>query len=51
LHVAYQVSEGRADPSAGWWLLPGVVTGLCLGAAAVVVPLRIGIQALRRMEF
>jgi ABC-2 type transport system permease protein len=51
LHVAYQVSEGRAEPVPGGWLLPGVVTGLCLGAAAVVFPLRIGIRALRRMEF
>jgi ABC-2 type transport system permease protein len=51
LHIAVAVSQGRYDPVPGWWLMPGVVLGLGLGFAAVVVPLRIGIAALRRMEF
>lgn len=33
------------------WLLPGTVIGLLLGAAAVVIPLRIGARSLRNMEF
>jgi ABC-2 type transport system permease protein len=34
-----------------WWLGLGVLAGLALGAVAVVVPLRAGARALRRMEF
>jgi ABC-2 type transport system permease protein len=33
------------------WLLLGVVPGMVLGALAVVLPLRAGARALRRMEF
>jgi ABC-2 type transport system permease protein len=34
-----------------WWLRIGLVLGLALGAAAIVLPLRLGTRALRRMEF
>jgi ABC-2 type transport system permease protein len=34
-----------------WWLNVGVLLGVLLGALAVVVPLRIGAQALDKMEF
>jgi ABC-2 type transport system permease protein len=34
-----------------WWLGLGVLAGLALGAAAVLLPLRAGARALRRMEF
>jgi ABC-2 type transport system permease protein len=34
-----------------WWLRIGLALGLALGAAAVVLPLRLGTRALRRMEF
>jgi ABC-2 type transport system permease protein len=34
-----------------WWLGIGVAVGLAAGAAAVVIPLRLGARALRRMEF
>ncbi len=36
---------------AGWFLTAGIVAGVALGAAAVVVPLRVGALTLRRMEF
>jgi ABC-2 type transport system permease protein len=35
----------------GWWLLLGIGLGVALGALAVVVPLKMGARALRRMEF
>jgi hypothetical protein len=50
----YVVAHPDADwPEAKAALLlgGGVVLGLALGAAAVAVPLRVGGQALRRMEF
>jgi ABC-2 type transport system permease protein len=34
-----------------WWLRIGLVLGLALGAAAIILPLRLGTRALRRMEF
>jgi ABC-2 type transport system permease protein len=34
-----------------WWLVGGLTAGLALGTTAVVVPLRFGARALRRMEF
>jgi ABC-2 type transport system permease protein len=34
-----------------WWLGAGILGGMLLGAAAVVVPLRAGGRALKRMEF
>ena len=33
------------------WLLVGVISGLALGVAAVILPLRAGVRALRSMEF
>jgi len=32
-------------------VIPGAIAGLCLGAAAVIIPLQLGVQTLRRMEF
>jgi ABC-2 type transport system permease protein len=34
-----------------WWLALGLPAGIALGAAAVILPLRLGRRALRRMEF
>jgi ABC-2 type transport system permease protein len=34
-----------------WWLALGLPAGLALGAAAVILPLRLGRRALKRMEF
>jgi ABC-2 type transport system permease protein len=34
-----------------WWLGLGLPAGLALGAAAVILPLRLGRRALKRMEF
>ena len=47
--MAWQAAEG-AEP-ATWTLLPGAAVGLVVGAAAVFLPLRAGVRALRRMEF
>ncbi|HMC64851.1 MAG TPA: hypothetical protein VKI65_07915 [Gemmataceae bacterium] len=54
----------QENPNVGWligddtlglpmftWLIVGVGLGLLVGIVAVIVPLRIGIHALRRMEF
>jgi ABC-2 type transport system permease protein len=38
-------------PAVRWWLTVGVVVGVILGVVAVAVPVRLGIRALRRMEF
>jgi ABC-2 type transport system permease protein len=58
-HLYYAVAGLRAEgllDSRGvhitsWWLGVGLVAGLILGAAAVVLPLRLGAHSLRRMEF
>jgi ABC-2 type transport system permease protein len=34
-----------------WWVRIGLALGLILGAATVVLPLRLGARSLRRMEF
>jgi len=34
-----------------WWLAAGTAASLALGAAAAVVPLRIGLRAFRKLEF
>lgn len=47
--MAWQSAEG-GEPAA-WTLLPGAAVGLAVGAAAVWLPLRTGVRALRRMEF
>jgi ABC-2 type transport system permease protein len=40
-----------SGPWAGVWVGLGVLLGLGVGTAAVIVPLRLGAEALRRMEF
>jgi ABC-2 type transport system permease protein len=52
-HLYVLLAEGDLanQPAVKWGMVGGVLAGLVLGAAAVVVPLRIGIRALRRMEF
>lgn len=42
---------GNVAPDSYAWLVPGTVIGLLAGAAAVIVPLRLGTRALRDMEF
>jgi ABC-2 type transport system permease protein len=34
-----------------WWIVIGVIAGPLLGVLATVIPLRMGIRAMRRMEF
>jgi hypothetical protein len=34
-----------------FWVTAGIVAGLGVGVAAVVLPLRLGIRSLRAMEF
>jgi ABC-2 type transport system permease protein len=45
-HVEYDLAGFTA-----WWLGLGLVIGLMVGVAAVVLPLRLGARSLRRMEF
>jgi len=40
-----------STPMSGWWIVAGVLAGLVVGVVAVVLPLRSGAVALRRMEF
>jgi ABC-2 type transport system permease protein len=49
--VAHQGSDLTVNPVLLGWLAAGQLAGLALGTAAVVLPLRMGIRALRRMEF
>jgi ABC-2 type transport system permease protein len=50
-HVQMAVpSEDRGAPVL-WLVALGVAAGVAAGAAAVVVPLRMGVAALRKMEF
>jgi ABC-2 type transport system permease protein len=51
LHIAFSDSDAALDPAFGAWMAAGVATGLVLGILAVIAPLRIGIRALRKMEF
>jgi ABC-2 type transport system permease protein len=48
-------AAARQDPDWSeklpWWASAGVGLGILLGALAVVIPLRMGVRALRRMEF
>ena len=41
----------RAGPWLRFWLAAGTAASVLLGIAAMVVPLKVGFQALRRMEF
>jgi ABC-2 type transport system permease protein len=51
-HLEVAAAEGlNLTPLSGIWLILGVLTGLGLGVAAVLVPLSVGAQALRQMEF
>jgi ABC-2 type transport system permease protein len=58
-HLHYAVTGLKAEEMlefhgrriALWWLGIGMIVGLFLGAAAVVLPLRLGARSLRRMEF
>jgi ABC-2 type transport system permease protein len=51
LFMAMVKEDGAAHPLMYPVVLLGLALGLVVGAAAVVLPLRAGIQALRRMEF
>jgi ABC-2 type transport system permease protein len=56
LAVPWHLQAARAESSpaidVSWWLVGGsVALGLAVGAAAVALPLRLGIRALRSMEF
>jgi ABC-2 type transport system permease protein len=45
------IYEVNIPPFFGWMAVFGVLVGIGIGAAAVVLPLWLGAQALRRMEF
>jgi ABC-2 type transport system permease protein len=47
---AATAQESDVPPAIGW-LLIRVGSGVALGVAAVIVPLRLGVRALRNMEF
>ena len=51
LQAGWAAAAGEGEGPSPWAVLPGVAAGLAVGAAAVVVPLRMGIRALREMEF
>jgi ABC-2 type transport system permease protein len=49
--VMAQGDLGLVLTAGHWWLAIGVIAGIAVGALAVVVPLRAGAWALKRMEF
>jgi ABC-2 type transport system permease protein len=51
VHIALQGNDLEVSTWIVGWLVAGVAAGIVLGVTAVVVPLRMGIRALRRMEF
>jgi ABC-2 type transport system permease protein len=51
VHIALQGNELEMNAWTVGWLLGGMAAGIAVGIVAVVVPLRMGIRALRRMEF
>ena len=50
-HARYMLQEADAGTLIGTMTIVGLVLGLAVGAACIVLPLRAGIQALRAMEF
>jgi ABC-2 type transport system permease protein len=52
-HVTIATSKGPGFEIGHrlWWLVSGDILGVGVGAAAVIIPLRAGARALRRMEF
>jgi ABC-2 type transport system permease protein len=51
VYVTLAGTDEKVTAAVIGWLLAGIAAGMILGALAVVLPLRIGIRALRRMEF
>lgn len=52
LHLKVAVSgEVHLAGTRLWWLVGGLAGGLLVGAVAIILPLRVGARALRRMEF
>jgi ABC-2 type transport system permease protein len=49
--VAHQATDLKITPGLVGWVIAGQVAGFILTSAAIVLPLRMGIRALRRMEF
>jgi ABC-2 type transport system permease protein len=49
--MVFQGPDPRLKADVARWLALGAAIGVILGGAAVVVPLRVGMRALRRMEF
>jgi ABC-2 type transport system permease protein len=45
------VDNLRSKPVSDWWLILGVLGGIAIGVAAVLIPLHSGARALRQMEF
>jgi ABC-2 type transport system permease protein len=45
------VQRVQSEPFSVWWLAIGPLAGGAVGAMAVVLPLVLGVRALRRMEF
>lgn len=51
LYVAFKGEAGWHEAVGQWWFPASILVGVLAGLAAVVIPLRIGIHTLRRMEF
>lgn len=51
-HLQMATAESAESRQPSWWIVGlGATLGLATGAAAVVIPLQLGVQTLRKMEF
>jgi ABC-2 type transport system permease protein len=50
-HLQMAVASEEMGSPAAWTILLGVAAGIAVGVCAVAVPLRMGVTALRKMEF
>jgi hypothetical protein len=50
-HLRMASEHVAAAPSFSLWALICMTAGVVIGVLAVVVPMRVGAQALRKMEF
>jgi ABC-2 type transport system permease protein len=51
-HLQMATAESADSRQPNWWIIGmGTALGLVTGVAAVVIPLQLGVQTLRKMEF